>query len=129
MGLALAEKLAAFCRELNEDVLAGMVSGTDLEATYRRAAAAVRSGDPGPGIEADLDRLDELMRAVEGTGFYPDEPRAYRPLDGSRGRGPGALWWACPTGLCAGRGRVRPQQEPPTCGALGQVLRPRPLAP
>jgi hypothetical protein len=114
-------KVAAFCRELGDSTLAGLArEDKDLGPVYRRAEEALRSGRTGPGLETDLDTLDAMVLRVVGQGLYPPVTRDYGPLPGLAKASPGALWWTCPRGWCAGRGRVRPGQPAPSCAAAGE---------
>jgi len=123
----LAAKIAAFCRELGDSTLREMAQRDEnTDAAYKRAVESLEAGQIGPGLGADLDVLDEMVREVEGQGLYPEATRGYQPLPGL-GRGTGAQWWTCPGGRCAGRGRVRPGQEPPVCAAISEHLVPGPF--
>ncbi len=125
----LPAKIAIFCRELGDSTLLGIAcQDKDMEPVYRRAEESLKAGSAGPELEADLDALDALVRAVEGQGLYPSATRTiFGPLPGSV-TGTGAQWWTCPRGLCAGRGRVKPGQAPPTCAATGDSLIAGPLS-
>jgi hypothetical protein len=125
----LPKKVAAFCRELGDTALEGMArQEKDMELVYRRAEQSLSAGRVGPELEADLDALDAMVRRVAGQGLYPSPTRITYPgpLPGAV-RGSGAQWWTCPQGRCAGRGRVKPGQDPPSCAAAGQCLVARPL--
>ncbi len=124
----LMVKIAAFCRELGDDLLSELARehGDEAQAAYRRAEEALRSGRTGPDLEADLDALHDMVQRFDGQGLYPSVTRAFRPLPGLED-GTGAQWWGCPGGRCAGRGRVRPGQQPPVCAATGNALTPGPL--
>ena len=118
----LAVKVAAFCRELADNTLREMAHrDKKTDDAYIRAEESLKEGWIGPELEADLDLLDEMVREVEGQGLYPAPTRAYQPLP-DPGRGTGAQWWTCPSDRCAGRGRVKPGQEPPVCAATGEQL-------
>jgi hypothetical protein len=122
-----AVKIAAFCRVLGDNTLREMAHrDKETDDAYMHAVKSLEDGQIGPGLEADLDLLDGMVRRVEGRGLYPEATRGYQPLP-DPGRGTGAQWWTCPTERCAGRGRVRPGQEPPVCAATGQQLVPGPL--
>ena len=123
----LAVKIAAFCRELGDSTLQEMAKqDKKTDDAYKRAVKSLKDGQIGPGLEADLDVLDDMVRRIEGQGLYPAPTRAYQPLP-DPGRGTGAQWWTCPGDRCAGRGRVKPGQAPPVCGATGEQLVPGPL--
>ena len=126
--IGLPAKVSAFCRELGDTALADMARQEKTEAVYRHAEECLRAGQTGPELEADLDALDAMVRKVEGQGLYPSATRTGYPgrLPGS-GTGSGAQWWACPRGWCAGRGRVKPGQAPPSCAAAGESLVAGPL--
>lgn len=126
MGLSLPEKAAAFCRELADDSLRDLFKRENAEEAFSRAAAALREGRIDGVLEADLDTLDAIMRDADGEGLYPSATRGYEPWPGAD-PGKGALWWACPDRRCAGRGRVRPRQQPPVCSATGKPLGQEPL--
>lgn len=128
MAIDLSTKVAAFCRELCDDVLREMAhqQGGAEELAFQRAEESLRSGSLGPGLEADLDSLDKMVRRVEGQGLYPVTTRAFQPLPDSE-QLTGAQWWTCPSGRCAGRGRVKPGQVTPDCAAAGEPLVPGPL--
>jgi hypothetical protein len=129
----LAEKVAAFCRELGDNTLREMAQkDKKTDDAYKRAEESLKDGQIGPRLEADLDLLDEMVRRIEGQGLYPAATRGYQsppafvrvPGDGM---GTGAQWWTCPRERCAGRGRMKPGQEPPVCAATGEQLVPGPL--
>jgi len=122
----LTVKIAAFCRELGDNTLQEMAHRQNMKPVYKRAEESLKVGRIGPELEADLDSLDEMVRCVEGQGLYPAATRTYQPLPDPQG-GTGAQWWTCPSDRCAGRGRVKPGQEPPVCGATGVQLVPGPL--
>jgi hypothetical protein len=129
MGISLAAKIAAFCRELGDDgddSLRAMARVHNVESVFTRAEDAVQSGQLSPELEADLDSLDKMVKNADGQGLYPTATRGYTPLPW-KGGGSGAQWWTCPQTLCAGRGRVQTQQQPPFCAATGQQLVPGPL--
>ena len=119
-------KVAAFCRELGDNTLQEMAHQENMEAVYQRAAESLVVGRIGPELETDLDALDAMVRRVEGQGLYPHVTRSYQPLP-YPGTGTGAQWWTCPSGRCAGRGRVQPGQQPQVCAATGTQLVPGPL--
>ena len=122
----LTAKIAAFCRELGDDTLQKMAQRQNMEAVYERAEESLKADRIGSELEANLDLLDDMVRRVEGQGLYPVVTRTYQPLP-DPGIGTGAQWWTCPRGRCAGRGRVRPDQESPICAASGLQLVPGPL--
>ncbi|GGT65346.1 hypothetical protein [Actinomadura citrea] len=125
MDLTMAEKIAAFCRELQDSAIEGIARANGAGEIFDRVKAAVLAGQGEAATEADLDLLNRTVRESEGIEFYPRRARAYQPLSGASPDS-GALWWSCPAGLCAGRGRVRPGEDPPVC-ATGAALVPRPL--
>jgi hypothetical protein len=88
-------------------------------AAFTRIRTSMAAGTVGPAAESDLDALDHLLQQIEGRPLFGSS-RAYEPLP-LRGDH-GAQWWACPRGICSGRGRVRPWQEPPRCGIDGREL-------
>jgi hypothetical protein len=129
----LSAKAAAFCRELDDSTLSDMAGREKgMELVYRRAAESLKAGTFDRQLENDLDAVDAMVRRVEGQGLYPSPTRTvtrglpYQVLPGP-GAGTGAQWWTCPRGLCAGRGRVRPNQTPPSCAATGDDLIAGPL--
>jgi hypothetical protein len=122
----LTVKIAAFCRELGDNTLQEMARQQNKEAVYERAEESLKAGRIGAELEADLDSLDEMVRRAAGRGLYPAATRSYQPLPDPV-LWTGAQWWTCPSGRCAGRGRVRPGQEPPVCAAIGEQLVPGPL--
>jgi hypothetical protein len=124
--ISLTEKIAAFCRELSDGILLDIARQESMEPVFRRAEESLKAGRIDSGLEADLDLLDDMVRRVEGQGLYPAATRSYVPLPGP-GSGSSAQWWTCPRGQCAGRGRVRPGQQSPVCGATGKQLVPGPL--
>lgn len=128
MNIDLAMKVAAFCRELGDSVLREMAhqQGREEELAFQRAEEYLKAGRLGPGLEVDLDSLDEMVRRVEGQGLYPAAMRTFQPLPDPE-RTTGAQWWTCPGGRCAGRGRVKPGQATPVCAATGEPLAPGPL--
>lgn len=126
MKIDLTAKLAVFCRELSDDTLRTLARQQNMEPTFLHAEESLKSGRIDSALEADLDGLDEMVRRVEGQGLYPPATRGYQPLPGP-GDDTGAQWWTCPRGRCAGRGRVRPGQEPPVCAGTGEQLAPGPL--
>ncbi len=125
MGTGLTTKVAAFCRELGENTLADLAREQNKEAVLKRAEDALKAGEIGPGLEADLDALDAMLRRAYGQGLF-QVTRGYTPLPPYVGDS-GARWWTCPGNLCAGRGRVRPGQGPPVCGATSEPLTAGPL--
>jgi hypothetical protein len=127
--MALAAKIAAFCRELgdgSDDSLRALARKQNMEAVFSRVEDSVKAGQVSPGLDADLDSLDVMVRQAEGQGLYPAATRGYAPLPGPGSRS-GAQWWACPRNLCTGRGRVQAGQQPPVCAATGAQLVPRPF--
>jgi hypothetical protein len=126
MGLGLPEKIAAFCRELGDDSRLGLARQNGMEQVFVRARTSLQDGRIGTALEADLDEIDAMARRAEGEGLYPASVRGIPDWPGT-GASTGAQWWACPAQLCAGRGRVKPGQQPPVCAATGQPLEPRPL--
>ena len=129
MEIRLTAKIAAFCRELGDESdegLRAIARGQDMESVFVHAEGLLQAGRTGPELEADLDSLDVMVRLVEGHRLYPTATRGYLPLPGAEG-GTGAQWWTCPRNRCRGRGRVRPGQEPPLCGATGEQLNQGPL--
>lgn len=126
MGLSLPEKIAAFCRELGDSSLLDLARQNGLEQVFARARTSLQNGLIDAALEADLDAIDAMARRTEGEGLYPAAVRGMPDWPGA-GASSGAQWWACPTQRCAGRGRVRPGQQPPVCAATGQPLEPRPL--
>ena len=129
MGISLAAKIAAFCRELgddSDDSLRAMARRQKMEPVFTRAEDAVQSGQVSSELEADLDSLDQMVKNAEGQGLYPAATRGYTPLPW-KGGDSGAQWWTCPQTLCVGRGRVQAGQQPPVCAATGGQLVPGPL--
>jgi len=124
--ISLRVKIAVFCRELGDSDLAKLARGNGMGAVYRDAEQSVRSGSVGPETERCLDLLDEMVAQAEGRGLYPATRHVYSPLPGSEPT-TGAQWWACPRGICAGRGRVRPGVQLPVCAASGEPLVAGPL--
>ncbi|WP_345444437.1 hypothetical protein [Actinoallomurus vinaceus] len=122
----LPTKIAAFCRELGESRLLEIARQQQVEEVLRAAEEALRSGRIGPELEAGLDKLDQAVAQAEGQGLYPATLRVYQPLPGPV-RQTGARWWTCPLVQCAGRGRVRPDQQAPMCAAAGRPLVAGPL--
>ena len=89
MGMTLAAKIAAFCRELgdeSDDASAPWPASRHMESVFTDAEESVKAGQIGPELEADLDSLDEMVRGVEGQGLYPAATRGYAPLPGRPGR-------------------------------------------
>jgi hypothetical protein len=125
VGTELTTKIAAFCRELGENTLAGLAREQNKEAVFKRAEDALKAGEIGPALEADLDALDAALRRAYGQGLF-QVTRGYTPLPPYIGDS-GARWWTCPRDLCAGRGRVRPGQDPPICATAGRPLTAGPL--
>jgi hypothetical protein len=124
----LPAKAAAFCRELGDStILLDMARAEHREPLYRRAEESLKAGTLDRQLEADLDALDQIVRAATAQGLYSSGTRRYTPLPGYE-PSTGAQWWTCPRGLCAGRGRVKPAQATPTCGATGEDLIAEPLA-
>lgn len=123
----LPAKAAAFCRELDDSaILLDMAYAADMEPVYRRAEESLKAGRLDQQLEADLDALDAMVRSDSAQGLYSSGTRRYTPLPGYEPSS-GAQWWTCPRGLCAGRGRIKPGQTPPTCGATGEELIAGPL--
>ncbi|MFF7882780.1 hypothetical protein ACH40F_09735 [Streptomyces sp. NPDC020794] len=129
MGIDLAVKVAAFCRELGDSALADLARSNGLGPLYQHAEQALRAGRIDPQLETQLDALDAMVRRTEGKGLYPSATwRAGYPgqLPGAEA-GSGARWWVCPRAWCAGHGRVRSGQLPPRCAASGDPLTAGPL--
>ncbi|MEV4290602.1 hypothetical protein AB0K40_34275 [Nonomuraea bangladeshensis] len=126
MAVGVEVKIASFCRELGDDTLEGLAREENALAAYLRARSAIRAGRVDQELEADLDALDRAVLSATGQGLFPSGNRAFQPLPGAQGAG-GARFWECPRGLCAGRGRVRPGQPAPSCGASGEPLKSGPL--
>lgn len=126
MVISVNEKVAAFCRELADSALRDIARDEGMEPVFLRAEESLKSGRVDAALAADIDALDAMVRRVEGQGLYPAATRGYEPLPGP-GSGTGAQWWTCPREQCAGRGRVRPRQEAPVCGATGKQLVPGPF--
>lgn len=121
-------KVAAFCRELGDNTLLNIALGQEgMEPVYQAAEEALRAGRIGPELEASIDKLDDMVRGDGGQGLYPSGTRAYPGRFPGSGLGSSAQWWTCPRGWCSGRGRVRPQQDPPFCAAAGKPLEAGPL--
>jgi hypothetical protein len=129
VSTALSVKIAAFCRELGESTLSDAAREQDMQSVLERVEQALRAGTIGPGLESDLDALDAMMRRIDihGQGLYPPSVRTYLPPPPMRGTENGAQWWICPDSRCAGRGRVKPGQDPPVCGVAGKTLAPGPF--
>lgn len=122
----MTEKVAAFCRELADSALQDIAHDESMESVFRRAEESLKDGRIDAALEADIDSLDAMVRRVEGQSLYLAATRGYAPFPGPRS-GTGAQWWTCPREQCAGRGRVRPGQEAPVCGATGKQLVPGPF--
>lgn len=127
----LPAKVAAFCRELADSTLSDMAGRQkDMETAYRRAEESLKAGRTGPELEADLDALDAMVRKETGQSLYPSATRTFQQLPSYTPlspQGTGAQWWTCPHDWCTGRGRVRPGQDPPSCGVTGEPLVAGPL--
>ena len=121
----LVTKVTVFCRELGEDTLQSLARKQQKEELLRRATDAVKAGQAGPGLEADLDAVDAMVKQEYGQGLFV-VTRGFGPLPPYQGD-TGAQWWTCPRGLCSGRGRVLPGQHPPVCAATSQELIAGPL--
>ena len=124
--MGLLEKAAAFCRELGDASFLELARRNGAEHVLIRARTALEDCRIDAALEADLDSLDATLRDAEGEGLYPAAVRDYAPWPGT-GSGTGAQWWACPNQRCAGRGRVRPGQQPQVCAITGDPLEPKPL--
>ena len=125
MKMDLTTKLATFCRELGDNTLRDLARKQQKEELLQRAADALRAGEIGPGLEADLDALDAMVKQEYGQGLFL-VTRGFGPLPPYPGD-TGAQWWTCPRGRCTGRGRVKPGQDPPVCAATSEQLIPGPL--
>jgi hypothetical protein len=121
----LKTKAATFCRELGEDTLRDLARKREKEELLQHAVDALKAGQIGPGLEADLDALDAMVKDEYGQGLFL-VTRGFGPLPPYQGD-TGAQWWTCPRSRCAGRGRVKPGQPPPVCAATGEQLIPGPL--
>ncbi|MFF3755495.1 hypothetical protein [Streptomyces sp. NPDC002185] len=131
MPLSLRDKTAAFCRETADPTLRELAEGSGMADVFQRALLALQDdasagpeeerGPHEPTLEEDLDALDALARAQFGQGYYPTQVLSYTAPPGTRST-TGAHHWACPHGRCAGRGRVRPGQQPPLCTGTGVPL-------
>lgn len=125
MKMDLKAKVTTFCHELGEDTLRDLARKNNKEELLQRAADALRAGEIGPGLEADLDALDAMVKQEHGQGLFL-VTRGFGPLPPYAGD-TGAQWWTCPRSRCAGRGRVKPGQQPPVCAATREQLIPGPL--
>ena len=125
MKMDLTTKVTTFCRELGDNTLRDLARKQKKEELLQRAADALRAGEIGPGLEADLDALDAMVKQEYGQGLFL-VTRGFGPLPPYPGD-TGAQWWTCPRGRCAGRGRVKPGQDPPVCAATSEQLIPGPL--
>ncbi len=123
---SLDDKVAAFCRELEDSALRDIARARGKEPVFLSAEKALIAGQVDADLEAHLDSLDEMVRGLGGPGLYPGSLRDFRSLPGDNGT-TGARWWTCPSGRCAGRGRVRPGDKTPVCAATGEQLVPGPL--
>lgn len=122
----LITKITTFCRELGDTTLLELARKQNNEAPLRRAVDALRAGDIGPALEADLNALDDMAERETGQRLFRVTRGGYSPLPLYQSN-PGAQWWTCPGGRCAGRGRVKPGQQSPVCGVTGEELVPGPL--
>ncbi len=86
MKMDLTAKVTTFCRELGDDTLRDLARRKNKEELLRRAADALRAGEIGPGLEADLDALDAVP-AASAPGVRPGGP-ARRGAAGKRARHP-----------------------------------------
>jgi hypothetical protein len=128
MTISLTAKVAAFCRQLGDDALRDLAREHKMAAEFDRAVAGIRAGEPDAAqLESDLDALDAMLADAIDQRLYPVSVREFESLPGADA-GTGAQWWTCPQERCDGRGRVRPGQQPPVCGATGKHLVSRPLA-
>lgn len=74
----LSVKIAAFCRELGDNTLREMAQrDKKTDDAYKHAVKSLEDGQIGPGLEADLDMLDDMVRRIEGQGLYPAATRAF----------------------------------------------------
>lgn len=124
MTAVLSAKVAAFCAEIGDNTLLELARRQNKAELYDAVLQAIRGGVASPQLEAGLDEIDAMVRQAYGEGLYTTT--RYTPLPPYPGA-TGAQWWTCPRGLCAGRGRVRPGQQPPVCAATGNQLVPAPL--
>jgi hypothetical protein len=125
MKTDLTAKITTFCRELGDTTLRDLARKRHQEKLLQRAADALKAGEIGPALEADLDALDAMVRQEYGQGLFV-VTRGFTPLP-PYPAGTGAQWWTCPRNRCAGRGRVQPGQDPPECAATSEPLVPGPL--
>jgi hypothetical protein len=123
--LDLRQKFAAFCRAAGNGDLD--ITWPEGDSLYASVWAAFKNGAVDAAMEADLDKLNELVRKLEHRGFYPEPSRGYGPLPDGWLQKAEARWWACPVDRCAGYGRVRGRERPPTCAATGEILISRPV--
>jgi hypothetical protein len=121
----LVAKIAIFCRELSDTTLLDLARKQNKEGLFRRAKGALEAGDIGPALEADLDALDQMVKQETGQRLFL-VTRSYPALPPYQGD-PQAQWWTCPRSRCAGRGRVKPGQQPPVCAVTGEQLMPGPF--
>jgi hypothetical protein len=121
----LVTKVTIFCRELGEGTLQSLARKQHKEELLRRAQDAIEAGQAGPGLEADLDAIDAMVKQEYRQGLFV-VTRGFGPLPPYHGD-TGAQWWTCPRRLCSGRGRVLPGQDPPVCAATSQELIAGPL--
>jgi hypothetical protein len=125
MRSGLTAKITEFCRALDGRALRDLACQKHQEEVLERAEEALRRGEIGAALEADIDALDEMMRDEYGWGLVR-VTRGFSPLP-PYPPGTGAQWWTCPNNRCDGRGRVLPGQQAPVCAATGQQLVPGPL--
>src|ERR1019366_4988375 len=98
MKMDLTAKVTAFCRELGEETLRDLARTQNKEDLLQRAEDALKAGQIGLGLQADLDALDAIVRQEYGQGLFV-VTRSFGPLPSYPGD-TGAQCWTCPRGLC-----------------------------
>ena len=83
MKMDMKAKVATFCRELDEDTLRDLARKQKKEELLQRAEDALKAGQMGPGLEADLDALDAMVRQEYGQGLFL-VTRGFGPLPPTR---------------------------------------------
>ena len=75
----LVTKVTVFCRELGEDTLQSLARRQHQEELLQRAQDAIKAGQAGPGLEADLDAVDAMVKQEYGQGLFV-VTRGFGPL-------------------------------------------------
>ncbi|MFE1442609.1 hypothetical protein [Streptomyces sp. NPDC058739] len=119
----IAERLARLCPQSDGDALRDRAERYGVGEALERVRAAIRSGDRGASLTADLDALDEAF-ARHGIDGLTIGARVFQELRGGSAH-PAVTLWGCPSP--SGCSRLEPQEgersvTAPRCGLAGTAL-------